>query len=155
MRFNNPVTLCRVKGCQNRQSMTRIALVYFDAGGEHRSAATSIQINVAQQHLPWDISLVNLQELLDPLDAVRSLTGLRVQDVYNNMLRSGWTLGSLQLMRVLQWTIRAFHAPTVRLLERYWRDTRTDMVVSVVPHFNRALCQSFAAAFPGRPFVTI
>jgi len=135
--------------------MTRIALVYFDAGGGHRSAATAVQTVISQQNLPWDVHLVNLQELLDPLDVVRSLTGLRVQDVYNNMLRNGWTLGSPQLMRLLQWTIRAFHPPTVRLLQRYWRDTRMDMVVSFVPHFNRALCQSFAGAFPGRPFVTL
>ncbi len=29
------------------------------------------------------------------------------------------------------------------------------MVVSFVPHFNRALCESFRKAFPERPFVTI
>lgn len=29
------------------------------------------------------------------------------------------------------------------------------MVVSVVPHFNRALRESFDKAFPGRPFVTV
>ena len=29
------------------------------------------------------------------------------------------------------------------------------MVVSFVPHFNRALQESFERAFPGRPFVTV
>ena len=29
------------------------------------------------------------------------------------------------------------------------------MVVSLVPHFNRALRESFDKAFPGRPFVTV
>ena len=32
---------------------------------------------------------------------------------------------------------------------------RPDMVVSLVPHFNRALRESFDKAFPGRPFVTV
>jgi hypothetical protein len=135
--------------------MTRIALVYFDAGGGHRSAATSIREILRQKQPPWDMDLVNLQELLDPIDIVRSITGLRVQDVYNSMLRNGWTLGSPQLMRALQWTIRAFHRPSVRLLERYWLETSPDMVVSFVPHFNRALCQSLGNTFPDRPFVTI
>jgi hypothetical protein len=135
--------------------MKRIALVYFDAGGGHRSAATSIREIIRQKQLPWEIELVNLQEVLDPIDIIRSLTGLRIQDVYNNMLRNGWTLGSPQLMRALQWMIRAFHGPSVRLLERYWLETLPDMVVSFVPHFNRALCQSFAGTFPDRPFVTI
>jgi hypothetical protein len=135
--------------------MTRIALIYFDAGGGHRSAATSIAEILRQKEPPWDIDLVNLQELLDPIDIVRRTTGLRVQDVYNRMLRNGWTLGSAELMRPLQWMIWAFHGPSVRLLERYWLETSPDMVVSFVPHFNRALCQSFANTFPQKPFVTV
>jgi 1,2-diacylglycerol 3-beta-galactosyltransferase len=71
------------------------------------------------------------------------------------MLRNGWTLGSTQLMRVLQGVIRLYHGPTVRLLEGHWKETRPDMVVSFVPHFNLALCESFSRAFPGRPFVTV
>src|SRR5262245_54788308 len=135
--------------------MTRIGLVYFDAGGGHRSAATAIQEILQRQAYPWEANLINLQELLDPIDVVRSLTGLRVQDVYNNMLRNGWTLGSAELMRVLQWTIRAFHGQTVRLLEQHWRSAPVDILVSLVPHFNRALCESFGRALPERPFVTL
>jgi 1,2-diacylglycerol 3-beta-galactosyltransferase len=71
------------------------------------------------------------------------------------MIRNGWTLGSPQLLRVLQGAIRLYHRPTVKLLTEHWRRTQYDMVVSFVPHFNRALCESFAAACPGRPFVTV
>jgi 1,2-diacylglycerol 3-beta-galactosyltransferase len=134
--------------------MTHIAFVYFDAGGGHRSSATALQ--EAIQRDSWSRpELVNLQELLDPIDFVRRLTGLRVQDVYNRMLRHGWTLGSPQLLRVLQGAIRCFHKPTVKRLEQHWRETQPDMVVSFVPHFNRALCQSYEAACPGKPFVTV
>jgi hypothetical protein len=59
------------------------------------------------------------------------------------------------LMKVLQFAIWARHRATVRVLERHWRETEPDMVVSFVPHFNRALCESFANAWPGRPFVTV
>ena len=34
-------------------------------------------------------------------------------------------------------------------------DTRPDMVVSLVPNFNRAMYQSLRAALPATPFVTI
>ena len=135
--------------------MARIALVYFDAGGGHRSTATSIRDAIQRDDPDSVPELVNLQELLDPLDAVRRVTGLRVQDVYNRMIRNGWTLGSPQLIPVLQAAIRAYHRPTVRLLTEHWRRMQYDMLVSFVPHFNRALCESFAAAFPGRPFVTV
>jgi len=58
-------------------------------------------------------------------------------------------------MRVLQAVIGAYHRPTVRLLEKHWKQSQPDMVVSFVPHFNRALCESYANTFHGRPFVTI
>jgi UDP-N-acetylglucosamine:LPS N-acetylglucosamine transferase len=135
--------------------MERIEFCFFDAGGGHRAAATALEMSIRSQARSWDVRLTNLQELLDELDILKKFTGIRIQDCYNNMLRSGWTLGSTQLMRVLQLTIRAYHSATLRLLERHWKGTNPDMVVSFVPHFNRALYESFHRAFPGRPFVTV
>src|ERR1700733_1032295 len=136
-------------------SKRRIDLIFFDAGGGHRNAATALQVQIERQGMPFDVSLVNLQEVLDPLDILRKLTGIRIQDMYNKMLRNGWTLGSPQLMRVLQLVVRTYHAPSVRVLEQFWKEHPADMVVSLVPHFNRALKESYSNAFPGRPFVTV
>ncbi len=135
--------------------MKKIVFVFFDAGGGHRSAATSLEEVIAKTKLDWDVELVNLQEILDSIDFVRSLTGIRIQDVYNRMLRNGWTLGSPQLMRMLQGCIFLFHPQTVRLLEKLWREIRPDLVASVVPHFNLALFQSLRGAAPQAAFVTI
>ena len=96
--------------------MPRIEFVFFDAGGGHRSAATSLKLAVRSANLPWEIHLMNLQEVLDRLDILRRFTGLRIQDFYNKMLESGWTLGSAQLLRVLQLTIAAYHRPCVNML---------------------------------------
>src|SRR4030088_2972493 len=92
----------------------RIHLIFFDAGGGHRNAATALKVEIERQGLPFEVSLVNLQEVLDPLDILRKLTGLRIQDLYNKMLRNGWTLGSPQLLRVLQLAVRLYHDPSVR-----------------------------------------
>ena len=135
--------------------MEPIEFCFFDAGGGHRAAATALEMSIRAQGLPWDVRLTNLQELLDELDILKKFTGVRIQDCYNNMLRTGWTLGSTQLMRVLQVVIRGYHRSTVRLLERHWKETQPGMVVSFVPHFNRALYESFHRAYPERPFVTV
>ena len=132
-----------------------IHLIFFDAGGGHRNAATALQVEMAREGLPLEVSLINLQELLDPLDVLRKLAGIRIEDMYNKMLRNGWTLGSPQLMRVLQLVVRMYHGPTVKLLEKFWLESKPDMVVSLVPHFNRALRESYDKAFHGRPFVTV
>ena len=134
----------------------RIEFVFFDAGGGHRSAATALQAAIESEKLPWKIDLFNLQEALDQLDIIKkSSFGVRIQDCYNGVLKSGMTLGSIVLLRTLQTILALYHRPTVRVLEKYWRESSPDMVVSLVPHFNRALCESFAKACPGRPFVTI
>src|SRR5277367_2457932 len=110
---------------------------------------------IQTQQRPWDVQLTNLQELMDSLDIAKKYANIRIQDIYNTMLRHGWTLGSPQLLRVLQATVRLYHRPTVRLMESHWKQTQPDMVVSFVPHFNRAMGESLGRAFPGRPFVTI
>jgi 1,2-diacylglycerol 3-beta-galactosyltransferase len=99
--------------------------------------------------------MVNLQEILDPLDLWRRLTGTRLQDLYNTLLRNGWTLGSPCLLRVLQAVIRSYHGDQVRLLREFWRDDPPDLAVSLVPHFNRALREGISSASPRTPFVTI
>jgi UDP-N-acetylglucosamine:LPS N-acetylglucosamine transferase len=142
-----------MSGPQDRRR--RIHLVFFDAGGGHRNAATALQVQIERLGLPLDVSLVNLQEVLDPLDILRKLTGIRIQDMYNKMLRNGWTLGSPQLMRVLQAVVWTYHRPSVKVLEKYWKEHPTDMAVSLVPHFNRAMREGFEKAAPGKPFVTV
>src|SRR6266849_6080458 len=112
--------------------MRKIHLVFFDAGGGHRAAAKALALAIAGQQRPWDVRLVNLQELLDEMDIFRKVTGLRLQDVYNLMLKKGWTLGSPQLSAGMHLLIRLFHGKQVRMLEKFWRTSRPDMVVSLV-----------------------
>jgi hypothetical protein len=135
--------------------LSKIDFIYFDAGGGHRAAATALKAVIEQQHRPWEVRMVNLQELLDPLDVFRKVTRVRLQDLYNHMLARGWTLGSAQSLKVIHALIRLYHRPAVKLLEKHWAASRPDLAVSLVPNFNRALCRSLESALPGTPFVTI
>jgi len=133
--------------------MKKLDFIFFDAGGGHRAAANALR--QAMERRPFEIRLVNLQELLDSMDVFRKITGLRLQDIYNTLLKKGWTLGSPQLMAGMQFVIRLFHGKTVRVLEEFWKKSRPDMVVSLVPNLNRALGESLQRALPGTPLVTI
>jgi Glycosyltransferase family 28 C-terminal domain len=133
----------------------KIHVIFHDAGGGHRNAAISLQAIIEQQQRPWQIELVQFQELTDHLDVLRRVTGIRIQEQYNTLLRNGWTLGATSLLRVLQTVIRTFHRPMVQLLTKYWREHPADVLVSVIPHFNRQLQESWSAACPGKPFVTL
>lgn len=133
----------------------KLDFIYFDAGGGHRAAATALREICERQQRPFEIRPVNLQEILDSLDVFRKLTGIRLQDIYNLMLKKGWTLGSGPLMRGMQLIIRLFHRSQVRMLADFWRRNPPDLVVSIVPHFNRALRQSLDRALPNVPLATV
>ncbi|HEX4544488.1 MAG TPA: hypothetical protein VH114_15080, partial [Candidatus Acidoferrum sp.] len=135
--------------------MKKIHVVFHDAGGGHRNAALALQTIVTQQQRPWQVELIQFQELTDRFDVLRRLTGIRIQEQYNVLLQNGWTLGSVYLLRLLQTTIRLFHRPLVHLLENFWREKPADLLVSVIPHFNRELAESWSKVYPGRPFVTL
>jgi len=133
----------------------KIHVLFHDAGGGHRNAAVALRAVCEQQQGLWDLNLVQFQELTDHLDILRRLTGIRIQEQYNTLLRNGWTWGSEYLLRVLQLTIRTFHRPMVKLLANYWREHPADLLISVIPHFNREIAESWTSLYPGRPFVTI
>src|SRR5437879_2931856 len=135
--------------------MPKIHVVFHDGGGGHRNAAVALQTLIGQLYPDWELELIQFQDLTDRLDVLRKLTGIRIQQQYNIMLQKGWTLGSTQLLRVLQLTIRIFHRPIVSLLEKFWRENPADLLISVIPHFNRQICESWSKVYPGRPFVTI
>jgi UDP-N-acetylglucosamine:LPS N-acetylglucosamine transferase len=135
--------------------MKKVHILFHDAGGGHRNAAVALQTVLAQQGRPWQVELVQFQELTDKLDVLRKLTGIRIQEQYNVLLQNGWTLGAVYLLRVLQATIRLFHGPLVGLLENFWRTKPADLLVSVIPHFNREIYESWNRVYPGRPFVTL
>jgi 1,2-diacylglycerol 3-beta-galactosyltransferase len=96
-----------------------------------------------------------IQELLDSIDFIRKWTGIPFQDVYNIMLRRGWTAGSAQLIPIMHLLIRLSHDSQVRVLADYYERSQPDLVVSLIPHYNRALKQALDRVRPGTPFVTV
>jgi UDP-N-acetylglucosamine:LPS N-acetylglucosamine transferase len=77
-----------------------------------------------------------------------------MQDIYNRMLANGYTLGSEYLVPVMHQVIRVYHPKQVRMLGEFWSKDTPDMLISVVPNFNRALLQAYRRVSSG-PYVTI
>src|SRR5580704_18658941 len=136
-------------------SKSKIVLIYIDSGGGHRAAATALREVIREQQRPWDVEMVSMQDLLNSIDFVRKSTGIPFQEVYNIMLRRGWTLGTAQLIPLMHMAIRMLHGAQVRVLEHHWTRLQPDLFVSLVPHYNRAIKQAVDRALPGIPFVTV
>ena len=134
--------------------MRKLTIVFHHAGGGHRATADALTKTLSTQEQPWDVTLLNIQELLAGLDVLRSATGFHIEDTYNLILRKGWTRFTPQLLKVLQGAIRLYHRRVVKALQAHWTQHPADLVLSVIPHFNRALAESLRRS-DYTPFVTL
>jgi UDP-N-acetylglucosamine:LPS N-acetylglucosamine transferase len=135
--------------------LRKLTIVFHHAGGGHRSTADALKDALTSHHHAWEVTLLNVQELLAPLDVARRATGLHIEDAYNLILRKGWTRFSPQLLVLLQSTIRVYHSRVVKLLRAHWEQHAPDLVLSVIPHFNRQMAHSLRGNGTKTPFVTL
>jgi hypothetical protein len=101
------------------------------------------------------VRLVNLFEVLDPQGVFRKTTGMNPEDYYNKRLARGWTLGLAQELKLLQALIRLSHRSLGKQLRLHWRRSRPDLIVSLVPNFNRAMYEAATALTPAVPYATV
>ena len=155
-----------------------IEIIYFDAGGGHRNAMHALSRLLAEQHPDWRIVPVDLQQLLEPIDPVNRLTrrlngslrrllpaapnirlaNWQAQDIYNSALKRGTTHGLGTILPVLQGFVRRYSPEIERLLVDRWRDPQTarpDLVLSVIPNFNRVMFCALRAFAADIPYATV
>lgn len=138
-----------------RDQKPHVEIVYFNAGGGHRAAAMALADSIRLSGFDWHVELVQLQQLLQSLDPIYQTMGFHSEELYNRALKRGWTYGSKTFLRVLQQGI-SIEAPAFRRRLRDWWSRRApDLVVSVVPNFNRIMFEALREAHPHTPFVTI
>ena len=140
--------------------MPRLDLIFIDAGGGHRASATALRDVIERQSRPWQTRLVNLRDILEPVDPIHNWTGIRVENFYNGLLKYGVTFGTGAMLRTAQAIIRMTHERQVASLARYWQERRPDMVLSLIPNFNRALFEGLRVSDrltsrPSTPMATI
>lgn len=137
------------------EGVRRIQIFYVEAGGGHKSAATALKEVAERQQRPWQIDLLNLNHIFAPTDLMKTVTGHGTEELYNLMLKHGWTAISPYLLRPMHLLIRMVRGKQVKLLDTYWRAHPADLVVSVIPHFNRTLHIALRQAIPAAAFATI
>ncbi|WP_295549639.1 glycosyltransferase [Limnohabitans sp. Rim8] len=132
-----------------------VQLIYFNAGGGHRSAALALQEVIAQAHPDWAVSLVNLFEVIDSDRYYQKLTGFAPEDLYNLRLKRGWTRGLATELKLFQAMIRLTLPKLKKKMRGFWRNTQPDLVVSLVPNFNKVMYEALREELPGVPYVTV
>jgi UDP-N-acetylglucosamine:LPS N-acetylglucosamine transferase len=79
------------------------------------------------------------------------------EDVYNDMLKAGKTDGLNFLLFVLQGYIKLRSRRIGKLLQQRWQQpgNRPELVVSVIPNFNRVIFRALNKLYPDVPYVTV
>lgn len=132
-----------------------VQLIYFNAGGGHRSAALALQEVIAQAHPDWAVTLVNLFEVIDSERYYQKLTGFAPEDLYNMRLKRGWTRGLATELKLFQAMIRLTLPQLKKKMRSFWRNTQPQLVVSLVPNFNKVMYEALRDELPVVPYVTV
>ena len=126
-------------GVMSANGRPLVDLIFFDAGGGHRASAIALKAVAERQFHDWQIRLMDLRAVLEASDFIRRLTGVKVESLYNKMLRYGFTAIVNPMLPMMHLLVQRMHLSHVRMLARHWRTASPDLVVSLVPHFNRAI----------------
>jgi len=134
-----------------------VLLFTIDAGGGHRAAARALQAAVEETRAPFRLRVESFQQTLLPLDVLKRLTGVSLEDAYNLILRQRWNAFMVPLLRLMHAGIRVRRGAVVRTLARWLRTqpVRPAAVVSVFPNFNGIIRDALAASYPGVPLVVV
>jgi hypothetical protein len=85
----------------------------------------------------------------------QKLTGFAPEDLYNLRLKKGWTRGLSTELKIFQAMIRLTHSKLKSKIEKYWKERQPDLVVSLIPNFNKVMFESLRSACPDVPYVTV
>jgi 1,2-diacylglycerol 3-beta-galactosyltransferase len=137
-------------------SQPEVLVFTIDAGGGHRAAARALVAAAEETGAPFRFRVESFQETLLPLDVLRRLTGVSMEDAYNLILRQHWNAFMVPLLRVMHAGIRVRRRAIVRTLAAWLRaQPRPAAVVSVFPNFNGIVKDALEAAHPGVPLVVV
>jgi UDP-N-acetylglucosamine:LPS N-acetylglucosamine transferase len=138
-----------------------ITVITGQGGGGHYATCHAIRAIAEQQQLPWQLQVTDMDDIVTELSQQNQVKnayemfGISGHDLYNWMLRSGWTWLWSLLMRLNKFMVKLNYEVGVRLFEQRWREQQPDLVVSVMPLFNKGLWESVQRAKPGTPIVTV
>lgn len=137
-----------------------INIVTGNSGGGHIATSNAIS-SIIEQQLPCQTSVTDVDVLAQrlaegkkTLDIYR-LFGTSGDQVLNQIMQSGWTWIHHMMMPFNKLLIKLNHDAGVKIFEQHWREQQPDMVVSVVPLFNKMIWESLQRVKPATPVVTI
>ena len=138
-----------------------INVITGQGGGGHYATYHAIRAVAEQQQLPWRFQVTDMDEIITELTQQNQIQnayemfGFSGHDLYNMMLKSGWTWLWPLKMRLNKFLVKLNYEVGVQFFEQHWREQQPDIVVSAMPLYNKGLYEALQKAKPGTPYITV
>ncbi|MEL6603421.1 MAG: glycosyltransferase [Cyanobacteria bacterium J06614_10] len=139
----------------------KINVVTGQGGGGHYAAYRAIQAAAEQQGLPWEFQMTDMDDIITQLSAQNEIQnayemfGISGHNLYNLMQKNGWTWMWPLKMRLNKFLVKLNYDVGCNFFEQHWRQQQPDLVVSVMPLYNKGLSESLQRAKPGTPYISV
>lgn len=148
----------------------RINIVTGKGGGGHYATYHAIRAVLAAREVAEKTSSAPVSyrfQITDMDDIMAQMTqtkesinlykwlGSSVSDIYNSMLKRGWTWLWPVQMRLNKLLVKLNSDFAVDYFKQYWQQQQPDIVVSVVTMCNKVLWKALDETLPGTPYVTV
>lgn len=138
-----------------------VNIVTGQGGGGHYATYLALKAAAQQRKLPWEFQVTDMDEIITELSQAGQVKnayemfGFSGHDLYNKMVKGGWTWLWPLKMRLNKLLVKLNYDVGVRVFEAHWRKQKPDLVVSVMPLYNKGLWESLQRAQSGTPYVTV
>ena len=139
----------------------KVNVVTGQGGGGHYATYRAIEAIAQQRNLPWKLQVTDMDEIITGLSQAGEIQnayetfGFSGHDLYNLMVKGGRTRLWPLKMRLNKFLVEITYQTGLRTFTEHWRKYEPDLVVSVMPLYNKGLYESLQIAQPGTPYVTV
>lgn len=146
----------------NQKRKFSISILTAWYGGGHYATLNALRAIIEQQKLPWVLCVTDVGEIVNRLSEqkkvvnVYKLLGVAGDDFfYNRVLQNGWTWLHPLILLIDRLLIKLNYDVGIKIFTEYWYQQKPDLVVSLLPMYNKGLWESLQKGKPGTPVVTI
>lgn len=144
----------------NAKRSVSVILASRSAGG-HYATFVALRSLVEQRQLPWEFNIVDVDKFLDDLAArkkvvdVYRLFGTTGDQVINIAQQKSWKFVQKLTTPLNKLLVKLNYKVGVKITVQELYKQQPDLLISVIPFFNKMLWEGLQKAKPGTPAVTI